>query len=228
MIRAVLFDIDDTLYPYAPCNGAGEEGMRAALSAITGTPLSAQKFAELLSAAKRHVKTHTAGTAACHNRMLYSQRLCELCGCFSAAHALTVYNAYWDAYLAQMQLFDGALALLQDIRSAGVKLGFCTDLTAHIQMRKLVQLGIADIADAMVTSEESGAEKPDPRSYRLLLQKLGVSPKEAVMIGDDYRKDILGAQSLGIHTIQFGTDCRHVLCAGDFRTLADIVKGMMA
>ncbi len=228
MIRAVLFDIDDTLYPYAPCDSAGEEEMRRVLSGITGEPLSADAFASLLSRAKQHVKAHTAGTAACHNRMLYSQRICELCGCFTAEHALQLYNAYWNAYLAQMRPFDGALALLQEIRASGAKLGFCTDLTAHIQMRKLIRLGIPDIADAMVTSEESGAEKPSPVPYRLLLEKLRAAPEEAVMIGDDYQKDILGAEALGIRAVQFGTDCRHSIHAADYRALSEILKGMMA
>ncbi len=228
MIQAVLFDIDDTLYPYAPCNEAGEAGMREALAAMTGVPLSPADFPEQLALAKRHVKACNAGTAACHSRMLYAHRLCELYGCFSAGNALRLYDAYWEAYLAQMRLFPGALEVLLALRGRGVKLGFCTDLTAHIQMRKLVALGIPAIADAVVTSEEAGAEKPDPRPFRLLLEKLGVAPEQALMVGDDYRKDILGAQALGIAAVQLGKDCAHPVHAADFAGLTAILRELLA
>ena len=222
MLKAVLFDIDNTLYSYAPCDKAGTEAMQTAFDRIC--PGRTAAFPTLLAQAKQEVKRHTAGTAACHNRLLYAQRLCEAAGRFTAAHVLTLYNAYWDAFLSEMQLSEGAMALLEQLREKGLKIGFCTDLTAMIQMRKLCRLGLSDIADAIVTSEESGAEKPSPYPFTLLLEKLRIPPEAAVMIGDDYQKDICGAEQAGIRAIQLGTDCRHALSAPDFNSLSRLLE----
>ena len=224
MIRAVIFDIDNTLYPYAPCDAAGTAAMREAFSAICGEAVDAAAFSALLQCAKRDVKAHTEGTAACHERLLYAQRLCEVTAHFSAENVLKLYHAYWDAYLASMRAFPGAVQLLRAIKANGVKLGCCTDLTAQIQMRKLVVLGLSDAADAIVTSEESGVEKPDPKPFRMVLEKLGVPASQAVMIGDDYQKDICGATAIGMRAIEYSTSPGHPVAAGDYEALTAILK----
>jgi putative hydrolase of the HAD superfamily len=45
--------------------------------------------------------------------------------------------------------------------------------------------------DYLVSSEEAGAEKPDPKVFELSLEKLGLKKDEVVMIGDNYEKDIM-------------------------------------
>ena len=228
MIKAVIFDIDDTLYPYAPCDIAGMQQMREEFSRITGIEYTEERFSQLLSQAKQEVKSHTAQTASCHNRMLYAQKLCELEGCFGAENALKLYDAYWNAFLATMQLSKNVMDVFRMLQDHHIKIGFCTDLTAHIQMRKLIQLGIAEIAVNIVTSEESGAEKPSPIPYEMILKKLDVSPEYAVMVGDDYKKDVLGALKIGMQAVQFGKDCHHPVHASDFRELETILKGMIS
>lgn len=76
-----------------------------------------------------------------------------------------------------------------------------TDLTAEIQLRKIVHLKIEKLIDLVVSSEEAGADKPHNSIFALALKKLRLSRKEVVMIGDDSRKDIKGARALGIRTV---------------------------
>ena len=61
---------------------------------------------------------------------------------------------------------------------------------------------IADAFDEIVISAEVGIAKPDPRIYQLLLERLLVSPEEAVFV-DDFSENIQGARSVGLHTIRF-------------------------
>ena len=56
---------------------------------------------------------------------------------------------------------------------------------------------LADIP-ALVTPEDAGAWKPDPAMFLHALDALGVAPSEAMMIGDDYEKDIVPAEKLGL------------------------------
>lgn len=225
MNKAVIFDIDNTLYEYAPCDAAGTDAMHKAFGRHCA--VSREAFLKLLSSAKSYTKSRLKNTAACHNRMLYAQRICELAGIPAAAAALDMYNAYWDAFLAHMRLYDGVNELLALLKENGIKTGFCTDLTANIQMRKIVRLGLENIPDAIVTSEESGIEKPNKRMFQSVLEKLDVLPSEAVMVGDDYRRDICGAAACGIRAILIGTDCGgHPCCerAADFYELAEILS----
>jgi epoxide hydrolase-like predicted phosphatase len=61
---------------------------------------------------------------------------------------------------------------------------------------------IADAFDELVISAEVGVTKPEPRIYRLALERLGVAPGEAVFV-DDFKENVDAARALGIHTIHF-------------------------
>ncbi len=227
MIKAVLMDIDGTLYPYSTCDKAGEKNMHKMLEELADNIISDDCFDELIGQAKRYVKSNTENTASCHSRLLYSHKLCELCGCYTAENVLKLYDSYWDAYLAEMTLFQGAEAFLKKVKENGLKLGFCTDLTAHIQMRKLVKLGLSDVADAVVTSEESGVEKPSQKPFSMLLEKLCIEPQQAVMIGDDYKKDIVGAEQCGITAIQLSDKAAHNIKAESYPELWTLLEDML-
>ena len=226
MIRAVIFDIDNTFYPYDPCDRAGIENMYLTFTKIADC--TRDGFNALLSEAKRDIKSMTAGTAACHNRLLYVQRICELSGCYSSANVLDLYDSYWNAYLENIELYDNVCEVLESLRLSGIKIGFCTDLTANIQMRKIVRLGIDEYPDAVVTSEECGAEKPSEVPFRMILKKLGVcDPSEAVMVGDDPLKDYQGAINAGMKAILFGNGSDDSVRVSDFYELEKALKGMI-
>ncbi len=66
----------------------------------------------------------------------------------------------------------------------------------------LARLGIADAFDVMVISAEEHLMKPDPAIYRLVLERLGVQPEEAVFV-DDREENVQAARALGIYGIQY-------------------------
>ena len=65
-------------------------------------------------------------------------------------------------------------------------------------MRKLVRLGVARYIDVLVTSEESGKEKPAPDSFLCGLKKMKLAPCDVVSIGDDHKKDIVAPRRMGM------------------------------
>jgi putative hydrolase of the HAD superfamily len=76
-----------------------------------------------------------------------------------------------------------------------------TNNTVNEQKEKLATFGFAPHVDVLVTSEEAGVAKPDPQIFRIALERLGCEPYEAVMIGDAWVQDILGATSAGIRAL---------------------------
>ena len=217
MIKAVVFDLDNTLYAYEPSHQAGLLAMYAQVQKYAN--ISFDVYLDHLKLSKKYVKSRNKGTAASHNRFLYCQNICESLNLNVVEITPVLYEAYWDAFVEKMQLFDGAMELLTNLRERKVKIGICTDLTAHIQIRKLKHLGLSDVVDAVLTSEECGREKPFEDMFRLILGKLQVSPRDSIMVGDSLEKDVQGAKNVGMKTILYGSHDNSEMCALNFSEL---------
>ena len=202
MIKAVIFDLDNTLYDYDECNAPAMEKVTAVGAELFGC--GKDKFLATYEAAKTEVKRHfDPKNAAQHSRVFYIQKTAELFGVSPVNTLLPLYAAYWDTFIAAMRPYDGAAEFLQTLKKSDVKTAVCTDMTAHIQFRKLEKLGFSDLIDAIVTSEEAGAEKPFPVNFHIALDKVGVRPAEAIYVGDSWEKDVTGAQNVGIVPVWF-------------------------
>lgn len=190
----VLLDLDNTLYEYAPCHAAG---LAAAQSvAARQLNMAAKDFAACFSDARAELKSRLGRTAASHNRLLYFQRAIELAG-FATQVLVTLQmdQGYWRAFLDTATLFDEATEFLDDLRIAGVPAVIVTDLTLEIQMRKMVHFGLDRLVDWLVTSEETGADKPAAVNFELALAKLGGVEGTVWMVGEEPQSDIAGARA---------------------------------
>ena len=216
--EAVLFDLDNTLYPYAPCNEAGK---RAALDALRerGYDLDRAAFDDLYEAGRRATKRETRTTAASHDRHVYFKRgLSRSVGTSDPASALAAGDAYWNGYLGAMSLCDGVEAVFDALDAAGTDVAVVTNLTTRVQLRKLVRLGVDDRIDLLVTSEEVGREKPSALPFTSALAAFDCSPSEALAVGDNVETDVAGANALGIDSALFVAD-------GDAHPEADLTAG---
>ncbi len=202
MIKAVAFDLDDTLYDYETLNTLATERLCSFVCEALG--IAPDGFYKAFEEAKRETKACLGGTASCHDRLLYCQKTLERLGRPPAVLALDMYDRYWGYILGHMKLREGALETLTYCRERGLRVAVCTDLTAHIQHRKLRRLGIAPLVDVLVTSEEAGAEKPSEAIYRLLLKKLGAVPEQILFVGDSDAKDVQGPLRMGMRALRFG------------------------
>tara|TARA_Y100000766_G_C18891943_1_gene598972 strand:- start:176 stop:925 length:750 start_codon:yes stop_codon:yes gene_type:complete len=184
MPKAVVFDLDNTLYPY-------EKAHQTAIAAVCDTcchqvGLSKAAFWDYLQAAKDQIKCQLGTQASSHSRLLYFQRLLELVGLKSQPEmALQLEGLYWQVYIQHMTLFDGVELFLQQMRHRNIPLACVTDLTAQIQMRKLMALECDRAFDWLVTSEEAGSDKKDLKPFYCLGEKLRLSTSDTLwMIGD--------------------------------------------
>ena len=76
-------------------------------------------------------------------------------------YAPLLYDTYWNTFLKNMHIRKNAIKFLDFCITSKIKSCLITDLTAHIQYRKVKKLNLLDRFNFIVTSEEAGIEKPD-------------------------------------------------------------------
>ena len=97
-------------------------------------------------------------------------------------------------------LFGDVAPTLTRLKEMGLSTGVLSNLAEPLPPI-VASLGIDSHLDVLVTSLEVGAEKPDPRMFQAALNKVGISPNEAVHVGDQYHSDVGGAKAVGIHAV---------------------------
>ncbi|MGN1401990.1 MAG: HAD family hydrolase [Bacillus sp. (in: firmicutes)] len=88
--------------------------------------------------------------------------------------------------------------VLMEMKERGYKLGMITNGKRGFQRANIEALGMTDLFDTIIVSEEAGCKKPDICIFRLALQELRVNPGEAVYIGDHPINDIEAAYKAGM------------------------------
>lgn len=197
MIKAVVFDIDNTMYDFDRANQIAITAIGAYAKENFG--MEPEEAVRLVKECMDIVTERTGeNCAALHNRLIRFQCFLEQIGCTDYQKAMEMYHIYWDTILEVMEPEPGLCALLSRLKERGIKLGIGSDMTAYIQYKKLEKLGVLQYLDFLVTSEEAGAEKPTPRFFELCLKKAGCEAKECVFIGDSLPKDVIGAAQCGL------------------------------
>ena len=210
MTKAVFLDLDNTLYRYGECNTAALKKVMQFLSGRCG--ISLKKAHVLFGDSRKGVKKRLRDTASSHSRLLYFKALVEKAtGKTDPRLCLAAEELFWREYLKRMMLLPEARRFLGYCRKRRKKIIIITDLTAQIQLRKILRLGITNSVDRVITSEEMGKDKPHPSLYRAALQYAGCRPSEAIMIGDNIEKDVRGAQRLKIRVFSSFERARRML-----------------
>jgi HAD superfamily hydrolase (TIGR01549 family) len=207
-VRAVLFDLDDTLFDHA-------FGARAALRRVhtMHACFARSDFDAFEKAHADHLETlHQRVVAGALD--IDSARLERFRRLFGAAavdpsDALLreTAAAYRECYLATRRPVDGALELLDALKSHA-RIGIVSNNLLQEQQDKVRLCGFEPFVDALVVSEEAGVAKPDPAIFAIALDRLGCDPAGAVMIGDSWANDIRGARAAGLRCMWFNPGAR--------------------
>ena len=72
-----------------------------------------------------------------------------------------------------------------------------------MQIIKLKSSGLSDYFDQIITSEKIGVKKPDPKIFSFALTSAKANKENSIMVGDDLKVDILGAENFGIRAVYF-------------------------
>ena len=196
-IKAVIFDLDDTLYgDFKTCNRLGLEACAAYAEAHCG--VSSDVFLNAVLESKKALQERLFEEPEMHDRVLYMQGALEKLGIPAIRHSEILHDIYWNALYENMYLREGVHELLDELHVRGIKVICCTNMLAAVQMRKLCLLDLAERIDYLVSSEEAGIDKPQAPIFELALVKAGCSANEAIMVGDNFNHDIWGASQAGI------------------------------
>lgn len=200
MIKTVIFDMDGTMYDFNHCN-------RVAMDAVKKYCLlhlhidSAAFHTAQKQANETMAKQMGTDCAAFHNRLIRFQCMLESWKLPLFPYAKGMYHMYWDTLLDEMKPYEGFVEWVQMLKNTGYSIGVGTNMTAYIQYQKLERLGVASMIDWIVTSEEAGAEKPNPRFFSLCSAKSGGRPEEVLFVGDSLEHDMEGAKAAGMKTL---------------------------
>jgi len=93
---------------------------------------------------------------------------------------------------------DHTTATLEELRGLGYRLGVISNADGRVEAL-LDSLGLRAHFEFVIDSGVVGVEKPDPRIFRMGVERMGVEPHEAVYVGDIYEIDVVGARNAGLH-----------------------------
>lgn len=183
--RAVIFDLDDTLYPYRRFRLSGFATIARHLSSRAGLD-------------------PRLGFAALTHASRGMNRGRELQTCL-AQHDLP---ATWLGELIDvlrhhepsLKLPASSRRTLQALRDDGWRVGVLTNGPRSIQARKVEALGLAPLVDVVgyATAIGTGRGKPDPDAFAWMARALAVPAARAVFVGDDESCDVRGAAAAGM------------------------------
>ena len=112
-----------------------------------------------------------------------------------------------EAMLASLhfEAFPDAAPALDELRSRGLRVVAASNWDSSLP-EVLERTGLAPLLDGVVSSAAAGAAKPDPRLFEAALELAGVSPGEALHVGDRPDKDVEGAHALGMSAVLIARD----------------------
>jgi putative hydrolase of the HAD superfamily len=226
MIRAVIFDLDNTLVDFMQMKRLA---VRAAVDAMidSGLDLDARE-------AEREIQIIYEREGIEYQRV-FDDFLEMHLGSVDPKILASGIVAYRRAREAALVLYPHVTVTLMELIKSGIRLAVVSDAPRREAWLRLCYLNLHHLFDVVVTFEDTGERKPSPAPFRAALERLGITAREALMVGDWPERDVVGATQLGIRTVfaRYGDTFGTVESGADFviddiHQLADVVERLNA
>lgn len=194
MIKAVFFDLDDTI---VDTTRLAEMARRNAIENMIrhGLPVDFDTaYGELLELISEYGSNFP-------RHFDYLLRRLELP--YNPKWISAGVIAYHNTKIAYLKSVRGARRTLLRLKKEGYVLGIITDGDPVKQWEKILRLELDEYFDHVFISDELGVKKPHPKIFQKALQKANLKAEEAVMVGDRLYSDIYGAKRVGMTTVWF-------------------------
>jgi putative hydrolase of the HAD superfamily len=222
MIKAVVFDFDNTLMDFMRMKKAAvESAVDAMIDA--GLPL---KKADMI---EKVYKVYTA--EGIEDQQIFDKVLSKEFGKVDYKILAAGIIGYRRAKEGTLALYPHVQLTLTGLVRMGLKMAVVSDAPRLPVWLRICGLGLQHYFDAVITTDDTGFKKPHSAPFLKALEKLGVNPAEAIMIGDWAERDMVGAKKVGLVTVfaRYG-DTQNTQQSGadyeidDISQLLDIVK----
>ena len=184
-LKAIIFDLDDTLY-------SEKDYVYSGLKAVS------EHFADCMDFYEESCRAFKNGLP------IFDTVLSNL-GILNQDNKMKCLQIYRE-HFPKITLYNGVKELIQEIRERGMKVGILTDGRPNGQRNKISALGLQEFVDEIIVTDEIGGEqfrKPNDIAFRIMQRKMGIPFENMVYVGDNVNKDFIAPQQLGMRTILF-------------------------
>ena len=221
MIKAVFFDLYHTLVGYKPT----QEVLEARALKSLGINISPEALRRPLIAADEFIYNEIARRPLSYRSReekmalytRYQEKVLKEAGIKNDEKLVLGLLGKMQRTKMNLVLFDDVAPVLTDLKEKGLILGLISNVEQDMT-ETLTRLGLPNWLEIVVTSQDTGFNKPRPEIFREALLQAVVKPSEAIYIGDQYQVDVIGARGAGMKAIlldrgdyyQDITDCPRV------------------
>lgn len=184
-LKAVIFDLDDTLYSEKEYVRSGYQKIAEVIPEVDN---AAEKlwdlFEEKRPAIDELLKMENIQSEEVKQKCLHAYRF----------------------QIPDIHLYDGVCEMLKEFKKNGLKLGIITDGRPEGQRAKIQVLDLENMVDEIIVTDEFGGpefRKPNPIAFQIMKEKLGVEYEEMCYVGDNIKKDFISPENLGMRCIWF-------------------------
>jgi putative hydrolase of the HAD superfamily len=192
MIKAVIFDLDNTLLDFKKMK---EYGVQAAISAMIEAGLDCDEDEAYKFIFKIY---HQKGW---EYQLIFDDFLKYKTGNISNKLLAAAIVAYRRAKEASLLVYPNVRRTLIHLIKHGIKIAVVSDAPSREAWMRIYYLNLHHIFDIVLTFDDTKEHKPSPIPFKMALKQLDINSDEAIMVGDWPERDVVGASQVGIKTI---------------------------
>lgn len=184
-LKAVVFDMDDTLYGEKEYVRSGYRQIAKILPQIQNAE---EKLWNFFGEKKPAIDELLQTEGICSEKLKQE--------CVKAYRLQT----------PEIHLYEGVQEMLKELKGQGYRIGLITDGRPEGQRAKIDVLGLKDLVDEIIVTDELGGieyRKPNPRAFEIMKEKLNAEYIQMCYVGDNINKDFIAPEQLGMRCIWF-------------------------
>lgn len=191
MVKAIIFDLDNTLMDFMKMKQVSVE---AAVDAMIDAGLKIPRTQMLKKIYDLYQQE------GIEDQQIFNKVLEKEFGKVDFRILAAGIVGYRKAKEGTLTLYPHVHSTLTKLAKLGIKMAIVSDAPQLPAWTRICSLGLEHYFDHVITFDQTGARKPDPKPFQMAMDVLQVKPRETLAVGDWVERDIVGAKQLGIKT----------------------------